>query len=1152
MVKIYKTNFFKRVLFSLTFALSTVAVFAQGGGVPELLYYRFNSSTSGTTPNEANPATRVGGATGTLLGATVGGTGQFGSALLGNGAASGSNSVSSGWNLSLSGPWTIAMWFSGVTNSLSSNYMFGSPGGSTFRALTGSGVVAGAGNLEIRGTGMTDVFANGVFDATGTPVVIHYVYNPATLDIKVYKNGVYSNAVAQTATMALTGTSPFSAGGYGTNNGLPTGGKMDEFRLYNRALSAAEITQTWNKTLPLVQGPNNAGVSALTSPSLFCAGTQQVKVKIANKGSNLLDSVRVNWQLDGITQATTYWTSPLDTFGGSSYPNDTILTLGNVTFVSGVARTVKAWTSMPNGVADTINGDDTINVVLKASLNGTFTIGGASPDYPTLATAVTDLNNYGVCGPVVFNIRSGTYSGQAALGNIPGVSSTNTILIQSQANHRDSVTLTYSATATTDNYTLKLSNSNYIKIKDITVVATGTTYARALEIAGTSSFDTILNCSLITIASTASSANIAALFADPLTGGNNVIKNNGISGGSYGLFYSGTSTSVQTSNNVIEGNTIAGAGYYSAYIYYTLNTIFRNNTVTVTAPSYTTHYAVTVGYSDGPIEVTGNRVTATGLSATLYGMRIYYCDATLAQPGLIANNTITVQTSGTTYGFYCYNTSYQNYYHNSVNSISTGATNYAAYLYHSSATYNVNTFRNNIYANNSTTGYAMYVYNPLYMNGDYNLLYSTGVGLIYKGASTATAYANLNAYRTAFPTQEMNSLVYRPAFTSNVNPEPNVADSAVWAMNGRGIQNTLVTTDINGNPRPTTLASGVPDLGAYEFIPTSIPPLATMVAGPAITGYINQIYLFGGDTIARLVFDSVYGAPAFVHVRRMTGTVPPNMGISPVNYMYFYDSIYAPSGTYSYDMEMFYKDAWLGTMSNEGNMTIIKSINPPSAPWVLTGFTPSVDSTNNKITASALTSFGVFAGTDVSSPLPVKLLSLQANATSKSIHVNWITASEINSSHYNVERSTNGKLFEPIAKVKAAGNSKTYRKYAFEDVNGISLLSKGTVYYRLAIYDIDGKMEYSKTVAVKDNNKSGLNAEVFPNPFIDQLVLKIDNFEDAHIKVEIIDITGKLQYSGSFNGSSHIINNLDALPAGIYFAKFISNLEIKVVALIKR
>ncbi|MDP1727432.1 MAG: T9SS type A sorting domain-containing protein [Bacteroidota bacterium] len=899
-------------------------------------------------------------------------------------------------------------------------------------------------------------------------------------------------------------------------------------------------------------GTNNAGISGLISPISFCAGTHQIKIKIADKGTNRLDSVRVNWQMDGVPQPTIYWTSPLDTLGSPSFPNDTIITLGSMTFVSGIARTLKAWTSMPNGVADTSNNDDTLNVVLKSSLNGIYTIGGSSPDYPTLAAAAADLNSYGICSPVVLNIRSGTYSGQANFGNISGVSATNTILIQSQTNHRDSVTLTYSATATTDNYTLKITNSNYIKIKDITIVATGTTYARALEIAGTSSFDTIQNCSLITIASTASSANIAALFADPLTGGNNVIKNNGISGGSYGLFYSGTSTSVQTSNNVIEGNTITGAGYYSAYIYYTLNTIFRNNTVSVTAPSYTTHYAVTIGYSDGPIEVTGNKVTATGLSATLHGLRIYYCDASATQKGLVANNVITVQSSGTTYGFYCYNSSYQNYYHNSVNSISTGATNYAAYLYNSSASYDFNTFRNNIYANTGTTGYAMYVYNPLYISGDYNLLYSTGVGMVYKGVATATAYTTLNAYRAAFPTQETNSIVYFPAFTSSSNHQPNTADTASWAMNGRGIQNTLVTTDINGTPRPTTLATGVPDLGAYEFTPNSIPPLATMVAGPAITGYVNQIYLFGGDTIARLAFDSVYGAPAFVHVRRSTGTVPPNMGASPSNYMFFYDSIYAPSGTYSYDMEMFYKNAWLGTMSNEGNMTIIKSINPPSAPWVLTGFTPTVDSTNNKITATSLTSFGVYAGTDVSSPLPVKLLSLNANATAKSIHVSWITASEINSNYFSLERSSDGKLFESITSIKASGNSKSYRKYSFDDVQGKSLLSKGMLYYRLAIFDRDGKMEYSKTVAVKENNKLCLNTEIFPNPFSDQLVLNVDNFDEAEIKVEIMDIYGKLRYSGSFTGNSHIINNMDVLPAGIYFAKLSSNLEIKVVALIKR
>ncbi len=229
-----------------TYYAAPVTGGASSATVPELIYYKFDG-TGTTVPNQASAPVS---ATGTVQGsATIGGTGQFGGALNGSGAATASNSVNANWPLNLTGPWTMSMWISGVTNTLSSNYLFGGSGGSTFRALTGSGVVAGAGNLEIRGTGMTDVFLNNIFDATGTPVVVHFVYDPTIPAIKGYVNGVLNTTIAQTANMVLTGTD-FTVGGQAASVGLPVGGKIDEFRLYNRALSAAEIASTWNITLP--------------------------------------------------------------------------------------------------------------------------------------------------------------------------------------------------------------------------------------------------------------------------------------------------------------------------------------------------------------------------------------------------------------------------------------------------------------------------------------------------------------------------------------------------------------------------------------------------------------------------------------------------------------------------------------------------------------------------------------------------------------------------------------------------------------------------------------------------------------------------------------------------------------------------------------
>jgi Secretion system C-terminal sorting domain/Concanavalin A-like lectin/glucanases superfamily len=75
------------------------------------------------------------------------------------------------------------------------------------------------------------------------PVVVHYVYDSAMAQIRAYKNGVLSATVPQTPLNLATGTG-FKVGGWSTAAGYT--GKLDEFRVYRRALNQAEITATWN------------------------------------------------------------------------------------------------------------------------------------------------------------------------------------------------------------------------------------------------------------------------------------------------------------------------------------------------------------------------------------------------------------------------------------------------------------------------------------------------------------------------------------------------------------------------------------------------------------------------------------------------------------------------------------------------------------------------------------------------------------------------------------------------------------------------------------------------------------------------------------------------------------------------------------------
>ncbi|MNJ85189.1 hypothetical protein D3C87_26560 [compost metagenome] len=212
----------------------TVSVRAQAP-IPELLYYRFNESGT-IVPNYAsNPP----GGTDTAYvigGLTQGPTGQCGNALIGNGQSSNSNYVNTGWQTNLTGTsWTMSFWTNNVPSTTTTYYILGDINAGQIRVFTGG--VAGAGNWILRGA-FTDVYANG--GASTGPSMTTFVYDMPNNEIRSYVNGVLSSTVAQ-AMVAITGTGPFKVGGYATSNCLPSGSFMDEFRLYDRVLTQAEI-----------------------------------------------------------------------------------------------------------------------------------------------------------------------------------------------------------------------------------------------------------------------------------------------------------------------------------------------------------------------------------------------------------------------------------------------------------------------------------------------------------------------------------------------------------------------------------------------------------------------------------------------------------------------------------------------------------------------------------------------------------------------------------------------------------------------------------------------------------------------------------------------------------------------------------------------
>lgn len=244
----------RRGMLVILFLLASMISFSQA--VPEYMYFKFdapgNQTNYASAPVGNNPAT--------LDGLTTGSTGEFGTALIGNGLTSTSNRLNTGWATNLpSTGWTISFWLNNFPATASTTfYYFGDASAGSFRCFTGG--VAGNGNLLLRGTGFTDVPINAI---PATPTVIHLVYTGSA--VRVYFNGVFSSSVAQGA-VTFTGAGPFLVGGYSSSNSINAGTLMDEFRMYNRALSDLEITQTWNQPLPIIlAGPPIVVTTAATA-----------------------------------------------------------------------------------------------------------------------------------------------------------------------------------------------------------------------------------------------------------------------------------------------------------------------------------------------------------------------------------------------------------------------------------------------------------------------------------------------------------------------------------------------------------------------------------------------------------------------------------------------------------------------------------------------------------------------------------------------------------------------------------------------------------------------------------------------------------------------------------------------------------------------
>jgi Bacterial Ig domain len=116
-------------------------------------------------------------------------------------------------------------------------------------------------------------------------------------------------------------------------------------------------------------------------------------------------------------------------------------------------------------------------------------------------------------------------------------------------------------------------------------------------------------------------------------------------------------------------------------------------------------------------------------------------------------------------------------------------------------------------------------------------------------------------------------------------------------------------------------------------------------------------------------------------------------------------------------------------------------------------------------TPVACTNATLYILIEPSSILPVSLTSFDLAVRQASVTLNWVSATELNFSHFEIERSVNGPSnFIYIGTI----NSTNSRNYSFTDVN--AALNGDIIYYRLKMIDVDNKFVYSKVIAARFDN----------------------------------------------------------------------------------
>jgi ELWxxDGT repeat protein len=416
--------------------------------------------------------------------------------------------------------------------------------------------------------------------------------------------------------------------------------------------------------------------------------------------------------------------------------------------------------------------------------------------------------------------------------------------------------------------------------------------------------------------------------------------------------------------------------------------------------------------------------------------------------------------------------------------------------------------------------------NPQYMNPKFrvsgNYLYFTG------NRNTESTYYNL----------------YRTDGTSAGTIR--FADTTLFISNNTVI-NDPVQADVNGTffftAAPNAITTG--SSGLFTSDGNTMTNVAT-----------NNSIVVNGNFVSykdKLFFDGVQGPPAhleyglFVSDGTTAGTSPVRLftgGGSPPRVADFTTAFNS----------LFFRELYL-TSPTRMSWRMVQSYGTPESTTIHYGadaigpgtfyngsfYFYANDSGANFSTTAGL--FKVVPAPDNTTALPVTWLSFDAVAVAGGVDLRWTTAAETGNDYFVVERSADGKRFDSLGRVGAAGAGSSGASggatvgggsYAWTDHQPLA----GANYYRIRQVDLDKNFTYSSVRKVDltfPTAGGGDRLLITPNPVTSGLLTLRYPVFAGRGTVQIADLSGRVLATIACDGSVRVLDiPVASLPAGVY------------------